>query len=649
MNLQNFSIRTRLLSGFGILMALLVAVAVIGYVELLRVNDSTDVIVHDRMVKVQLAQSIENEINRQARALRTALIARESATIEAELQKVEASGPVVEQALQKLQATLSTEDGKRALRHVLDGHNLFSAEEKRLIAMVRERRVDEARQELVDRLIPIQNTYLESVQALLDIQAQSIEAFATQAAQEAKQGEQAIAALVAVAVLLAAGVSGWISRSIVQPMGQLLAGMKTVEHNADFAFRIAVTGRDEVGQVSQAFNDLLSAQQTALGQVRQAVAAMAAGDFGHRVSADLRGDLDALKQAINQSVDSMRVTMAEVNRGMHALSEGQFKVQLDARVQGEFKLTLQMAQEAMDRLHSMMSDIGRVMQDVAQGQLRVQVRADARGDLELLKRNINESVQALAETLAQMREGTQLIAAQATQTNDAVSQIAFGAQTQSSSVEQVSTALRLASQAISDIAENTDQATQQSRNSVAYVRSGKAKIAEMITVVEHIAQNSQKINKISEVIEHIAYRTNLLSLNAAIEAARAGEQGKGFAVVADEVGKLAISSADSTKEITQLVQQAATQAQLAVQTVAAVERDMDAIEVGAISTDSMLGRVASSVEEQSAAIREIDANVSSLSQVAVGNANASEELSASAQELSKIAAANEKALSRFSF
>lgn len=649
MNFQNLSIRVRLTLGFGLLIGLLMGVSYIGFSELVQVSRNTEIIVQDRLVKLKRAQTIENEINRQARALRTALITRDAQVIEAELAKIEKSAGVIQSNVASLQATIYTDEGKQALQRMQAARQAFKAEEATLMSMIRDHQIEQARAELVGRLLPLQNEYLQSVEALTEVQSKAINQYAADAADAAAGAERWIVILSVLALVLAVLVSAALLRSILGPMAQLRAGMKAVEQTSDFSRRIPVTGKDEVGETCRAFNDLLQVQQVALQQVSQAVSAMAEGDFASTVTAELRGDLQTVKVAINQSVASMKATMAAMNAAMQALSEGQFKVQLDAQVHGEFKLTLDLAQDALNRLQAMMSDVGRVMADVAKGQLRVRVQAEGRGELAELKRNINESLLTLAETLAQMREGTHLIAAQSNQANAAVSQIAFGAQTQTHSVEQVSAALRSSASAISDIAHSTEQASQQSRESVLHVRTGKDKIAEMIDVVGRIAQNSQKINKISEVIESIAYRTNLLSLNAAIEAARAGEQGKGFAVVADEVGKLAISSASSTKEIAELVKQAATEAHIAVDTVAVVQKEMDAIEVGAVHTDTLLRRVAVAAEEQNAAMHEIDANMGSLSQVASSNAHASDELNATSQELSRVAANNERALARFSF
>jgi hypothetical protein len=228
-----------------------------------------------------------------------------------------------------------------------------------------------------------------------------------------------------------------------------------------------------------------------------------------------------------------------------------------------------------------------------------------------------------------------------------IGQISDGAMNQTHAISQVAAAVRQTATSVTDVSRNTEVASQKSKESVHLVRDGIRKMNHMVDVVNSIAANSEKINKITEVIEKIANKTNLLSLNAAIEAARAGEHGKGFAVVADEVGKLAVNSAESSQEIAQLVQKAVEDTRQAVAAVQEVSADMARIESGSQETDDMLQRIASALEEQSSAVEEINANLSSVDNIARSNSAASEQITATVMELSKIADSTHREVEKF--
>lgn len=550
--------------------------------------------------------------------------------------------------LAKVGTLVRTEEEKKQFTELQKDVDAFLKSTTELLQLMDQGDYQPAAKLLLNKEVRGQINRIDStIQAMVDAWNKEFAALANEVTDSIDLAIQEILLIFAISLLLMIVLSQLLKRQILGPVKALQSSIEKIESSGDLGLRVPVLAQDEIGQTAKAFNQLMIAMQSSVNQVNEVVQALSDGDFSQKVNAPLRGDLGTMKDAVNLSVDSIHATMASLNSVMQALYNGQFDVRSDASVKGEFKQAIDLATQAMQSLQSMLGEVGVVMNGVAQGDLTLRVQTSGRGDLALLRDNLNKSLVTLGGTMKAIHLNTRQVAAAANEFTTAIGQISDGAQGQKHAMRQVSSAVNQTASAVVDVSRNTAEASNKSRAAMELVRSGQVKMATMVDVVNNIALNSEKINKITEVIEGIANKTNLLSLNAAIEAARAGEHGKGFSVVAEEVGKLASSSAESTQQITHLVHQAAAEAARAVETVRQVADDMARIEVSTHASDDMLQRISAAMEQQSAAVEEINANISSLDKIADNNASASEEITATVMELSQLAEATRNEVDKF--
>lgn len=119
-------------------------------------------------------------------------------------------------------------------------------------------------------------------------------------------------------------------------------------------------------------------------------------------------------------------------------------------------------------------------------------------------------------------------------------------------------------------------------------------------VIEGIGKlngETNTIENIVEVISSISDQTSLLSLNASIEAARAGESGKGFAVVADEIRKLADESMQAVSRISDIITRINTQTELTVETARRAEQIVGAQQDALVTTINLFNTINKHIED----------------------------------------------------
>jgi len=289
---------------------------------------------------------------------------------------------------------------------------------------------------------------------------------------------------------------------------------------------------------------------------------------------------------------------AEVLR-QNALEAGRMREEAEAaraareeseRLSEAEKQAAEQRQLAKDRQQAEQSSAER---QKLQAELASSFEAEISGVIQALSGSVAE-LQMASDTMSEAIEQTGLevnAAASATdETGQNMVSVAEATEGLTGAISEIRTQVETANTTTMDAM----NVTQEAENRVGSLSAASDRIAEVITLINEIAE-----------------QTNLLALNATIEAARAGEAGRGFAVVASEVKSLANQTAKATHEIEGQVNamQAATK-----ETVSSVSSIRDAIK----QVSEISGMIAAAVVEQEASTGEISRSVQNASQ---GTAN----------------------------
>lgn len=334
-----------------------------------------------------------------------------------------------------------------------------------------------------------------------------------------------------------------------------------------------------------------------------------------------------IRRKILRPVIAVRDQMGEISQGNLS---AEFGFRSDT---SEIGMLVASIHETKGELRKYISDIDNKFSEMAQGNMNLSIDSSYRGEFLPIQDAMRQILDGLNDALSRIHQTAGKVSDRSERMAVSAQTLSDGAVQQAAAVEELSAGIQDISGQVKRTSKDADNARKSAVETESQLAVCSQKMDALSSAIADISESSDQISGIIKTIEDISFQTNILALNASVEAARVGAAGKGFAVVANEVQQLAAKSAESAKNITDLIVNSVRLVQYGTSLSGETMTALTNVVSSSRQSAELVEHIADSAKQQAESLSQLTEGMENISAVVQTNANTAEESASSAQEL----------------
>ena len=528
--LKNLSIQSKLLFGFGVVLALMLALSIYAGISAMRMNNKSEDITSNWMDGIEKIDQIDSAASDSRRKLMAMLLRTDAARVVEDQKNIVENHKTVDQVLQKYESEIDTtsydseaakQEDKRRIGEIHTLWSAYEAQEDQIVQQFQAGQRAEAQAAINGPSSKAYNAFNDAIEQVKQLN--------NQGAQQAAGENRAIytnvrwtsGILTVVALLLSSILAFFIIRDMKFSVAEILR-VFDCSARGDFSEKIRVAGRDEFAQIGEHYNGILGEMQQLIRQIQQMAEQVATAS--EQLTSSAQQSAQATQQVaqsiteVAESAAQQRETMEEAVDTSRAVSDGtQHTVKVVGDTARQTERGVAKAKEGNTIVHATIDKMQRIAATVGDS-AAVVARLGER----------SKEIGNIVDTISGIADQTNLLALnaaiEAARAGEHGKGFAVVAEEVRKLAEQSSTAAQQIAELIHNIQGETDKAVLAMQSGTTEVESGTQSVngagrafEDILQVVNEVAGSSEAVTATMQELQRNI--TQIVELSSRVDAA----------------------------------------------------------------------------------------------------------------------------------